>query len=51
MTQPRSGESAVSPGRKPRVKWEIIASRFSGDTVLTQSLQPWRTPRLKAAVG
>ena len=26
-TQPRSGGSDVSPGRKPRVKWEIFPSR------------------------
>ena len=36
--QPRSGGSAVSPGRKPRVKWEILASRVIGDTVLTHTL-------------
>ena len=37
--QPRSGGSDVSPGRKPRVKWEIFPSRVSGDRVLTQTLK------------
>ena len=35
--QPRSGGCDVSPGRKPRVKWEILASRGSGDRVLTHT--------------
>jgi hypothetical protein len=32
--QPRSGGSAVSPGREPRVEWNEGMSRVSGATVL-----------------
>ena len=35
IIEPRSGGSAVSPGRKPRVRYEILASRVSGDRVLS----------------
>ena len=35
----------MSPGRKPRVKWEFDPSRVSGDTVLTHTLLPRRKGR------
>jgi len=46
--QPRRGGSAVSPGRKPRVRAENKSEPQSGDAVVAQSLRggtseyPWR---------